>query len=466
MIEAAGVRGDDSHRQSEALSAAILRRIRPLGGIMHAQLPRRIPFMAVVLVLMLAACQGKSIAGPDLGDTGPEVSPQVLVGQLPSLRCTSDQLVAVAPCQGEDVGSVCTPDDYAVIPWTGSGNTAAPEFNWTYPCIPDSFYVSVFYGADVENPSAHVTAPDPDADGLTFSWSPGAPLPWPAHLYHYSLQAWGQPPSEYGETYFWTGPFCTDAPSFTPYLESPVDEAVAVLQEQSTEGYNVGGHGFEWEYHDPAVNWRAEGCLTQFEGQVSADNTFATGVMPILTSSTMLETGGSVGGAVEWCHKYYWRVRAYTDSGQGPWSDTHSFKIASPEGWSACYSVSIEAVAAKNAACRVGPGIAYGILAYVPAGERHPIEGRNADGTWFKLQDLRCYIAEGLLGFEQGGTPFPGGADVGDLLSVLPDPPLPTVPPTEKAPGGPACYATLPTQAACEAAGGTWDSAKLRCKCP
>ena len=178
-------------------------------------------------------------------------------------------------------------------------------------------------------------------------------------------------------------------------------------------------------------------CLTRSEGQVSTDSTFATGVVPILTSSPLEVTRGAVGGAVEWCHTYYWRVRSHAGAVTGPWSETYSFKIAPPEGRDTCLQAKIEAIATTNATCRLGPGTAYGISSYVPAGESHPVEGRNADGTWLKLQDLGCYIYRGLLALEVGGTPFPGGADVSDLMSVLPDPPLPTETPL------PVCKSTM-----------------------
>ena len=47
------------------------------------------------------------------------------------------------------------------------------------------------------------------------------------------------------------------------------------------------------------------------------------------------------------------------------------------------------------------------------------------------------------------GTPFPGGADVSDLMSVLPDPPLPTETPL------PVCKSTM-GQGECEATRGIW----------
>jgi hypothetical protein len=208
-------------------------------------------------------------------------------------------------------------------------------------------------------------------------------------------------------------------------------------------------------------------CLVQFEGQVSTDKTFTTGVMPIVSTSLstpVFERGGVVGGTVESCKTYYWRVRADASAGNGPWSETYSFKSVPPGGWwNDCFKTRVRVTATKNASCRVGPNTFYAISAYVPAGERHPVEGRNAAGTWLKLQDLHCYISRELLELELDGTPFPGGADVSGLISVLPDPPLPTVAPT-KGPSGPACSSCL-AQGACEAAGGKWTVGSMGCRC-
>jgi hypothetical protein len=82
---------------------------------MSAPSHHRVPLVTLPLALVLTACQGKSIAGPDLGDTGLAVGEQAVTGQLPSIHCTVEQLEAVTPCQGEDVGSVCTPENYVPV---------------------------------------------------------------------------------------------------------------------------------------------------------------------------------------------------------------------------------------------------------------------------------------------------------------------------------------------------------------
>jgi len=477
---------------------------------MSAPLLRRTLLLTVLLTLTLAACQNQSVAGPDTGDTGLEVGEQALVGQPASIHCTSEQLEAVAPCQGEGAGSVCTPENNTVVEWNPESQVVqyvhAPELTWTYPCSPDGYDVELLGegGGAFQHSSTDNTYNPPEADGPAWSWLPGMSLWDSGHRYAYTVRAWLQGDTEWstdrvwsekGVIVFYTGPFCVDL-SAPPQLVWPSDGAGFREAEQSQEGFSpealgwagedcpdpnqpgfnrpelpgvpidchsyVLRSGFTWEYPS---NW----CLTRSERQVSTDSTFATGVMPILTSSPMDVTYGAVGGTVEWCHTYYWRVRAYAGAVRGPWSEVFSFRIAPPGGWEECYTFgrAIEAVATQNARCRVGPSTAYGVATYVAAGERHPVEGRNADGTWFKIQDLGCYISGGLLTFEQQSTPFPGGADVSDLMSslpILPDPPLPTQPPEEE----PVCSSTL-SQTECAAAGGTWHGGGVRppwCQCP
>ena len=72
---------------------------------------------------------------------------------------------------------------------------------------------------------------------------------------------------------------------------------------------------------------------------------------------------GTVGGAAEWCHTYYWRVRASTPDDEGPWSATFSTDIVPPDGLGECPPQRVDARATVNAACRIGPGTLYGVTA-------------------------------------------------------------------------------------------------------
>ena len=235
-----------------------------------------------------------------------------------------------------------------------------------------------------------------------------------------------------GDARIYTAALCEDLQNSPPALVFPKDGDVFNTPREFTERFNpvnfepwIQEYGFNWG--DMSGDVWSEKC-TYWEAQVSTDSTFATGVMPIETAYPVFDNGGVINGVVEWCHTYYWRVREYLPDIVGPWSAVSSFRIVPPDGWDHCLLSAgvIEAIATTNATCRLGPGTVYGISSYVPAGESHPVEGRNAAGTWLKLQDLGCYIYRELLALEVGGTPFPGGADVSDLMSVLPDPPLPT----------------------------------------
>jgi hypothetical protein len=214
--------------------------------------------------------------------------------------------------------------------------------------------------------------------------------------------------------------------------------------------------GFEWEQGE------SPDCTIPTEAEVSSDSTFTTGVMPL--------EGCVIHGVIEPCHTYYWRVREYVRDQVGPWSGVASFRTAPQEGWDSCYQGlgAIEAMVIEDSACRNGPSVAYSIAGYAASGDRRMIVGRNAAGTWLQTAE-GCYINRDLLKVDVvQGTPFPGGADVGSLMSTIPevpDPPLPT------APG--MCKSTLGPDD-CVKYGGTWIQPPLgagppqpgSCRCP
>jgi hypothetical protein len=429
----------------------------------------------VPLALILAGCslgQGKSIAGPDVGEANPAVGealPAVEPGITPVPDCAYAQVAAITPCQGADAGSVCTPtEDLLVGPspqnWSESGGPPAPEFTWTYPCTPRYYLVALGARSWYIEVSALIGGFDWDTGEYIVpghSYSPGTPLRVRGTLYDWAIKACtsvGCGPV--GHTSFWAGPVCYGDEGLSgqrvPVLLEPLDDAGFIAQEPAT-GDSI---ALTWHYEMYPI----DACLVKFEGQVSTDKTFTTGVMPIL-STTPMEQSGVVGGTVEPCHTYYWRVRAKSATMQGPWSETHSFKVTPPEGWGGCLKSKVQVSATKNASCRIGPSTVYGISAYVPAGEKHAVEGRNAAGTWVKL-DIGCYVSASLLTAEVEGTPFPGGPDVGNLISlipVVPDPPLPTETPL------PVCKSTMGPDE-CPRLGGTWVQNPFggvgTCNCP
>lgn len=323
----------------------------------------------------------------------------------------------------------------------------SPGLTWTYPCAVDEFEVTLEEDLLEGGVTLMSTVISGDAvTRVTHTWNPWVILPQRGS-YSYSITATVPGHLVSGEINFRTDTLCEDLPGSPPDSLHP-NGRVFETHDEFTEPffYLVGMFaqcGFGWDSDE------SEDCVTPYEMQVSSDSTFATGVMPADQCA--------VRGAVEWCHTYYWRVREYLPDQVGPWSDVASFRIAPPEGWDKCSELPrqrsrIEAVAIQNAACRIGPGTNYRIASYVPAGESHPVDGRNADGTWFRFQDLKCYVSGALLQHVLDGTPFPGGADVGDLMGMIPevpDPPLPTDTPL------PACKSTMGPDD-CVRLGGTW----------
>jgi len=399
-------------------------------------LPPRLAIPIVVpLALILAACgNGETKAKPT-------VQPTAVITE-----CTDAQLEEIYLCAGEDAGSVCTPAQGTIVEWAGP-STTPPELTWTSPCHPHGYEV-VLQTAPASGQgfpsflaSAEITAHDPELGGPERSWSPDAHLPWSGARYRYLLRPMQSgeaenEPHDYSEIVFWTGPLCMGTPPPNPpSLSFPQDGAAYTVLDQFTSGYPI----FRWfSVPHPA-------CLMKYQGQVATDEAFTTDLVPILGRyGSPMDTDGMVKRHLQWCHEYYWRVRAVTDNGQGPWSQTRSFSLMPEGGEDQCAEEGIpvrtpgagyEVIVTKNAACRTGPGTNFGIAAYATAGEKHPVDGRNADGTWFRLADLRCYVAGSLL---QDRPDVP----------VLPDPPTPTLPAIK-------CQPSM-GQGECAAAGGTW----------
>jgi len=421
---------------------------------------RRTLLMALPLLLLLTACQVQMLQQqPDAGDTNPGLEQQPPAAQpaIPTDRCTGYDFETADPC---DPGE-CTPDEYEIVPWS-EASPGAPEFTWTYPCNPDGYRVTLYeMGLTQDDPfvelgSDEITDFDPSVGGPRRSWQPGVDLE-PATAYAYALEPYRSsesPSGTSGSTHFWTGPFCLNVPTDAPTLTGPEDGHVITVTQAQTSGLG----GFAWKYPDAP-------CLVTFEAEISSNAAFASSVLPIHTASPAQRYGG-VFDALEWCRTYYWHVRATTDAGQGPWSETRSVRIEPTEGMSACFQLlPIDAVATENLSCRIGPGTIYGISTYLAAGERHPVEGRNADGSWVMLADLRCYVKRILVELHEDGTLLPPDADLGDRLALLTDPPTPAAPVT-------ACKPTM-NQPECLAAGGSWECVKVaglpdscKCDCP
>jgi hypothetical protein len=157
------------------------------------------------LTLVLAACgggAGKPGVPAGLGDTNPAAG-EVPAAVEPASHCTTDQLVA--PCQGGDGSSGCSPWEGQIFFLYPYGKMSAPKLTWSYPCVPDKFWVELHGPPDWQLPSAEIT-PESGVSGLTFSWQPDFMIEYPGYAYEYDLIAYESGVwSEWGSIIFWTG---------------------------------------------------------------------------------------------------------------------------------------------------------------------------------------------------------------------------------------------------------------------
>ncbi len=357
------------------------------------------------------------------------------------------------PCSD---GTGCSPADGTII--SEGPPFQAPEFSWTYDCNPDGYHLTLRCTdpllCDLPVLSQNLTTYDPTIHGPARSFDPEMTLQ-PGY-YHWWISAFQSdifPPSVGTGTShgFYVGNICEGVEDLVaPILTLPWNTQEFYSSETSLK------LDFTWRFPDsPFV-----ACLPDdFNGQIAEDAAFTVRVQNIVTGPGLL-LYGEPEGVLKRCRTYYWRVRGMLNEEGGPWSETRTFRIM-PSGSELCLNV-VVGKAKVNLTCRVGPGTAYAKVAYLAAGETHPVDGRNASGTHVRIADLGCYVPRELVELESE-EPFPG-ADVGDLLSVLPDPPLPTVTPTEE-PRSPVCYPTM-SWAQCTAGGLKYDTGKNRCMCP
>jgi len=414
--------------------------------------PARVLLLNVPVILALAACQNRSIGGPNVGDTSPEIGgfPQAVE---PLDGCTGEELEDFDLCgPGE-----CTPEGY--VPWS-EGSPGAPEFTWTMPCNPDGYKVQLRPTvAETLLADESLTPFDPAINGPRRSWHPDVDLE-PATTYVYWIQAYlTEGATNSSPVLFWTGPLCEGVPTEAPTLDRPKDGWVWSVTEAQASSPGM-GITFRWYY--PKAS-----CLVNFDVEMATDAAFTHNVIAVPVTDPDEHVAVFV-GEMMLCRTYYWHVRAHAEAGPGPWSPTWSFFLEANQGDGmehSCFDIRpIEAVAREDLACRLGPSTNFGILTYVPAGEAHPVGGLSAARTHVWLSDILCYVPRERVEFESD-PPFPPGSDVGDLLSILPDPATPTVPVT-------ACAPTM-NQPDCLATGGTWVPGSLgtvpipgHCDCP
>jgi hypothetical protein len=159
------------------------------------------------------------------------------------------------------------------------------------------------------------------------------------------------------------------------------------------------------------------------------------------------------GSNLENCSFYYWRVAAHVGQlnlelgpfegqpGVGPSSPTWSFSVHVPG--TSCWmppggtdtptatSSMLEPIhqnwqVTANANCREGPGTSYDEDGFTPNGYAAKVEGRNEDGTWFRLIDpngVSCWVSKVALA-------VPSDWESLKILSYPPPPPT-EAPPEE-----------------------------------
>jgi hypothetical protein len=153
------------------------------------------------------------------------------------------------------------------------------------------------------------------------------------------------------------------------------------------------------------------------------------------------------------CTTYYWRVAAHLStsvgatampSPTGPYSDTWSFDVALPGTCLQSPFIPPQEAATlppgpvppvskfwqvtMNANCRAGPGTAYNEKGFAPKGFAVEVEGRNEDGTWFRLIDpsgISCWVSEIAL-------EVPADWEIQPVLAYPLAPPPPEAPPEEE----------------------------------
>ena len=256
--------------------------------------------------------------------------------------------------------TACDIDRVEVYVWTGeepsppggTGNTPGNSITWPIPLEPNNTYFWRAY-AEME------TGPGPDVQGPdTLAW-------------------------------FYTGPICPPGTTYQPCIAiTPDDDAVL----DATDGIT-----FIWDDLTP--------CLVDYlyELQVSEKENFSSYVRRVLIRRTMFTVEPSY---FENCTRYYWRVK--TDPAgapEEPYSDVWSFYIQnentlcpiSPEPALPVPTPHQPFAKAKvNLNCREGPSPDYEIMDTFFEGDSAPIEGRNEESTWWKIQspnlDILCWV--------------------------------------------------------------------------
>ena len=285
------------------------------------------------------------------------------------------------------------PGEYEVV------SNLAPTHVWDYPgrCKPDHFQIQL-----LTSESTSRILFEENIDGSLRSWTPPDALT-PGTFYEWRVKAFSEyAPPETSETAgYFIGPICSvstsDPTSFlAPIPLFPADGAVARIW-METDGRIAVGLG----WNDPTP------CLAPggYKLEVSRNPDFpADDTLVVLTreinysqfqESVNLRLPGETGERV--CERFYWRVKAeLPGDADGPYSDAYSFIVNQTGG--ICPTdlgplVTVPppdvtptvpmATLLQNANCRRGPSIDYESLTTLFKGLEVPIDGRNADKSWW-----------------------------------------------------------------------------------
>lgn len=199
-----------------------------------------------------------------------------------------------------------------------------------------------------------------------------------------------------------------------------------------------------WDYPYPACE-----SSIMFHAKIARDAEFTESVVESFNIPGSSDTFDPAAATLEDCSTYYWHVAASTANGEGPFSETYTFRT---DYNGTCKRT---ATAPKDAACYGGPGSLYPLKGILNAGEEVELLGRSDNALWLVINRSggygSCWVETSRL--ENAG-------DTGSLPVEF-TPPLPTA-------------TTAPTQAtvscssytdetSCYSAGCAWNQNMQQC---
>jgi len=344
-----------------------------------------------------------------------------------------------------------SPDNGAVI------DSLTPSLTWQYwgDCDPDAFAMRLYD----ENTG---TTWSGEVDGATWRWTSPVALE-PASHYWWDVTPYsGSTGGAISSGSFRTGPLCSGMEASDFPAPVPISPADGTVIDEAYYHYLEGQPPLivvDMVWENPA------GCLPPdgFEMEVARAPSFPPG--PDTWGGWMGGFGNSArfflppGTDHSSCEPWYWRVAANVPGGGlGPYSETWTFFVntaglvcppelmlitpivplippgAIPEAPSTPVTPSGTPLARviQDARCRSGPGVVYPLVTFLSQGQSFPIQGRNAEGTWWWIDrpEGDCWLAENVVETE------------GDTGSVPQQeaPPTPTVTPVL------GCWQWMPNQ--------------------